>query len=214
MTKLYNVNLIKGDKMIINGKGNRAIWEEAQVLSDFCSPWHSEIIKKITFKALWDKTSLFFCFKVEDSEVHIDTTDNTITSINNSDRVELFFRSNKSLNPYYCLEIDPASRIMDFKARPNKQFDFDWNWPAKDIEVKSSITENHFIVEGKISIDSLVKFDLLKDEKLETGIYRAKYNQQKDESFVPTWITWVNPNTETPNFHIPSSFGVLKLEDF
>ena len=102
---------------------------------------------------------------------------------------------------------------MDFKAKPNKEFDFNWNWPTQDIEVKSTIESNYFIVEIAISVKSLKDLDLLKNGVLETGIYRAKYNQQKDASFEPTWIPWVNPNTETPNFHTPTSFGLLVLEN-
>jgi len=79
--------------------------------------------------------------------------------------------------------------------------------------VKSHIEKDFFIVEGQISIASLTKFNLIKDNKIETGIFRAKFNQQKDATFEPTWISWVNPNTETPNFHTPTSFGVMCLED-
>lgn len=211
--KIYTVKQIEHKKLEINGKGNHSLWNKADKLLDFCSPWDSEKIKAIEFKALCDTETLFFCFKVNDSEIHIDTTDNTINSINNSDRVELFFRTNEELNPYYCLEIDPTPRIMDFKARPNKQFDFAWNWPSGDLVVKSSINEKSFTVEGAISIASLTKLGLIKDGKIEAGIYRAKYNKQEDGNYEPTWITWVNPNTETPNFHTPSSFGVLHLEN-
>lgn len=211
--KTYTVKQIEHKKLAINGKGSHSLWNKADELLDFCSPWDSEQIKPIEFKALCDKETLFFCFKVEDADVHIDTTDNTIRSINESDRVELFFRTNEELNPYYCLEIDPTPRIMDFKAHPNKQFDFAWNWPSGDLVVKSSINEKSFTVEGAISIASLTKLGLIKDGKIEAGIYRAKYNKQEDGNYEPTWITWVNPNTETPNFHTASSFGVLHLEN-
>jgi hypothetical protein len=210
-SSLYNVKAIAKNRLIVTGKGTDIAWNEAVVLSDFVSPWDGIEPSKIEFKALWDTEKLFFCFKVYDSEVYIDTTDNTKSSINNSDRVELFFRSDKNLNPYYCLEIDPTPRLMDFKVNPNKQFDFNWNWPSNDIEIKSSIETNYFTVEGAISIESLTKFGLLKDGQIETGIYQAKYNQQQDGNYQPTWITWLNPETPTPDFHIASSFGVLKL---
>ncbi|MEY3499852.1 MAG: hypothetical protein RL308_1521 [Bacteroidota bacterium] len=213
LLKKYFVKYIDDKQLKISGKGKDSLWDKANILLDFCSPWDSDEIKKIEFKALWSKDTFFFRFKVNDSEIHIDTTDNYIDSINNSDRVELFFRTNDSLDPYYCLEIDPTPRIMDFKAHPNKQFDFAWNWSSKDIKVKSSIVKNAFTVEGAISITSLTKLGLIKDGKIEAGIYRAKYNKQKDGSYMPTWITWVNPNTELPNFHTSSSFGVLLLEN-
>ena len=115
------------------------------------------------------------------------------------------------MNPYYCLEIDTAARVMDFIALPEKNFDFKWNWPKNDLVVQSSRTENSFTVEGKISIESLKQFNLIKGSTIETGIFRAKYVEKGDLNFEPTWISWVNPNTETPNFHTPSSFGELIL---
>ena len=100
---------------------------------------------------------------------------------------------------------------MDFVAYPNKKFDFDWNWPQNNIEVKSSINDDSFTVEGSISISSLKMLNLIKDNKIETGIFRAKYNETEKSIFEPVWISWVDPDTEEPNFHIASSFGILNL---
>ena len=182
-------------------------------LTNFSSPWDNEPVKKIDFKAIHNSEKIFFLFKVYDNQTHIHPSKDKTDSINNSDRVELFFRSDASLNPYYCLEIDTTARIMDFKAKPNKEFDFNWNWPSQEIAIKSSIESNHFIVEIAISIQSLKDLNLIKKGQIETGIYRAKYNQQNDNTFQPTWITWINPNTETPNFHTPTSFGLLEFEN-
>lgn len=211
MMKNYTVNFIKKKTLTITGKGDDYLWKNAGVLTDFVSAWDDKKPEKIEFRALWDSENLFFCFTVYDSNVHIDKKDDSIESIGNSDRVELFFRTDASLNPYYCLEIDPASRIMDFMAYPNKNFDFNWNWSQKDLTVISHINNSHFIVEISISIASLNKLNLIKDYKIETGIFRAKYYLQENSTFVPTWISWVNPNTESPNFHTPTSFGVLNL---
>lgn len=214
MKKNYKVNRIPDGQLIITGKANDEFWNQANKLIDFNSPWDTKEVKRIFFRALWDTENLFFCFKVEDSEVHIHQSDDTNDGINNSDRVELFFRSDDSMNPYYCLEIDPTPRIMDFIAKPGSNFNFNWNWPSEDIIVKSSIEKTCFTVEGAISIKSLIKFGLLKNGQIETGVYRAKYNKQNNGYYEPTWITWVNPMTETPNFHIATSFGILKLDNF
>jgi hypothetical protein len=209
--KNYEVNLIPKNQLIVSGRGDSDLWNKAIVLDDFCSPWDSKIVSRIEFKALWDSEQLFFCFTVYDTEIHIEDKDNSIASINNSDRVELFFRPNSSLNPYYCLEIDTKARVMDFIAYPDKNFNFDWSWPTDDLLVKSSVNEDYFVVEGAISIASLKKFDLIKNNQIETGIFRAKYSKTDNSDYEPTWITWVNPDTETPNFHIASSFGILTL---
>lgn len=209
--KNYNVNCIEKDLLILTGKGDNNLWNKAELLTDFVSFWDNEKPEKIEFKALWDSKNLFFCFTVYDNIVHIDKKDNSIDSIGNSDRIELFFRTSASLNPYYCLEIDPTPRIMDFIAFPNKNFNFEWNWPKNDLTVKSQINNHKFTVEIAISITSLEKLNLIRDNKIETGIFRAKYKEQENSIFEPTWISWMNPNTESPNFHTPTSFGVLNL---
>lgn len=211
--KTYKIHKIDNKQVILSGKGNHSIWKKANSLTDFSSPWDTKPIKKIEFKAIHNSEKIFFKFKVDDAQTHIHPSKDKKNSINNSDRVELFFRSDASLNPYYCLEIDPLGRIMDFKAKPNKDFDFNWNWPTDDIEIKSYIDTNFFTVEIAISIQSLKDLNLLKNGIIETGIYRAKYNKQKNNTFKPTWIPWVNPNTATPNFHTPTSFGCLSLEN-
>lgn len=207
--KTYPVNFIETNKLIITGNANSSLWDKAYVLKDFISPWAEEHPKKMEFKALWDSEKLFFCFKVYEKMIYIDKKNDSKESIGNSDRVELFFRTNESLNPYYCLEIDPTPRVMDFKAYPNKKFNFQWDWPKNSIEVKSNITEFGYTVEGAISIVSLKKLNLVKNNIVETGIFRAKYTQNKNQDFEPSWLTWVNPKTKTPNFHIASSFGAL-----
>ena len=209
----YEVNLIEKNQLNISGKGDDTLWNNAAILDNFISPWNTGRESEIIFKALWDREKLFFNFTVFDTEIHIEKKNDSVESIGNSDRVELFFRPDDSLNPYYCLEIDTSSRIMDFIAYPNANFDFNWNWPQNDLAVKSSINADSFIVEGSISIESLKNFNLIKNNTIETGVFRAKYTKTQNESFEPTWISWVNPNTETPNFHIASSFGSFVLKE-
>ena len=209
----YNVNLIEKNQLNISGKGDDVLWNKAAILDNFVSPWNTDKKSEIIFKALWDRENLFFNFTVFDTEIHIEKKDDSVESIGNSDRVELFFRPDDSLNPYYCLEIDTCSRIMDFIAYPNSNFDFNWDWHQNNLKVKSSINADSFIVEGSISIKSLKRFNLINNNIIETGVFRAKYKKTQNKTFEPTWITWVNPNTETPNFHISSSFGRFILQE-
>ena len=210
--KNYKIEYVPENQLIIDGESNHELWENAHVLSEFYSPWEPEEIKKIEFRALYDSNNFYFSFKVYDHELYIDLKDNTVESIGNSDRVELFFRADSKLNPYYCLEIDPQVRIMDFKALPNKNFDFDWNWPKGHIDVKSAIETTHFSVEGAISLSSLRELGLLNGNRLEVGVFRAKYTKTEKGDYEPTWITWVDPQTPEPNFHIASSFGSMELK--
>ncbi|MTH14236.1 sugar-binding protein [Flavobacterium sp. LC2016-01] len=209
--KEYQVVLIDKNLKKKSGILDLSAWENANCLSDFSSPWNSDPISKIEFRALWDFENLYFKFSVFDTDIYIDEKDNSFDSIGNSDRVELFFRTDNSLNPYYCLEIDTAARVMDFMAKPNKDFDFSWKWPKEDFNTKASKDEISFIVEGNISIESLNKLHLIQNNTIETGIFRAKFSKDENQNYQPTWISWVNPNTAEPNFHIASSFGKLIL---
>lgn len=209
--KEYKVVLInknqKKDPEILEA----SFWEKANCLTDFSSPWKSDPVSKIEFRALHDLENFYFNFQVFDIDIYIDKKDDSVDSIGNSDRVELFFRTNDTLNPYYCLEMDTAARIMDFEAKPNKDFDFNWNWPKEHLEVKSSKEENSFIVEGRISIVSLKELNLIQNNTIEAGVYRAKFSKDEKQNYEPTWISWVNPNTPEPNFHIATSFGKFIL---
>jgi hypothetical protein len=205
--KDYQVVLIDKKQKSTDGILTSSFWEKANCLTDFCSPWKRDSFSKIEFRALHDPENFYFNFRVFDTDIYIDQKDNSFASIGNSDRVELFFRTSESLNPYYCLEIDTDGRIMDFKAYPDKNFDFNWKWPKKDIEVKTSKDEMSFTVEGRISIQSLKDLNLIHNNTIEAGVFRAKFSLVENLQYEPTWISWVDPNTETPNFHIASSFG-------
>ncbi len=209
--KEFNVIRIEKGGLSVNGFGNHKLWEKAAVISDFISPWHDEEITPIEFRALWDTEKFFFQFKVKDTSIYIDKTDNSFNSIGNSDRVELFFRKDKEMSPYYCLEIDPTPRLMDFKAFPNRRFQFDWNFSKENLLIESSMNDNGFILEGAIPIDYLKKMNLIHNNSMEVGVFRAKYTERQKGVFEPIWITWIAPESETPNFHTPSSFGVFHL---
>ena len=209
--KEYQVKLVSENHINFNESLNVSFFDKANCLTDFCSAWNEDPILKIEFRALWDLENFFFNFRVFDTDVYLDQKDDSFDSIGNSDRVELFFRTNESLNPYFCLEMDASGRLMDFKAHPNKDFDFDWKWPKKDLDIKTSKDEISFTVEGRISIQSLRELNLIQDNSIEAGVYRAKFSKNEKQEYEPTWISWVNPNTETPNFHIASSFGKFRL---
>ena len=213
-TPVYKVK--KATEVTLSGNVDDPQWNVASNLTDFKSPWDNKPVDPIAFRALYDEEYLYFSFLVSDNEVYTDLKDDSKESIAQSDRVELFLRSDYLLDPYYCLEIDTQPRVMDFIARPNRNFDLGWSWPAAGIEVKSAIDEQKFSVEGKLSLASLKALNLLKQDEdgyyLEVGVYRAKYTRETTGQNKATWITWIDPQTEYPEFHIKDSFGVFRLE--
>ncbi|WP_370175054.1 sugar-binding protein [Leeuwenhoekiella palythoae] len=212
----YIVGRIQNGSSDLREREETNLWDSANELTNFVSPWDKQPIKPITFKALYDTDYFYFSFSVEDDTVFTELKDDSKPSIAQSDRVELFIREDAQMCPYYCLEIDTQPRIMDFKAMPNRNFDLSWNWPEGEIDVKSSVLKDHFKVEGKISLKSLKALNLLKQDArgtfMEIGVYRAKYNQDEMGNNQATWITWVDPKTPEPEFHIADSFGIFRFE--
>ncbi|MCB9014029.1 MAG: endoxylanase [Bacteroidales bacterium] len=184
-------------------------WSGCEVLTDFSYPWHGEPAPSMVFRALHDKRYLFFRFDVIDSEIHIEKSSTDKMAVLESDRVELFFRRDSDMKPYFGLEMDPSGRLLDYKAGFYREFDYSWRW--KGIEIQSEYTVNGYCVRGRITLDSLKALELLKKGKIETGIFRGKclLNESNNKEF--KWISWVRPESEKPDFHIPSAFGEIIL---
>ena len=190
------------------------IWEQSIVLKDFSHPWRSESAKETCFRALYDTKYLYLRYDVKDENINIFSKTGSKIEVVKSDRVEIFFRKNNQLEPYYCLEIDPNGKILDYSASYYRKFDYSWVWPKGQLFVEGFSNSKGYRVDVKISLESLEELDLLHNKTIEVGIFRADCttlltDDEGDSSI--KWISWVDPKTQTPDFHVPSSFGVLEL---
>lgn len=196
----------------ITGQGSDAAWQTAQELTDFIYPWRAGTPPKTSFKALYDKENLYFLYRTTDPEIITKERGLGEKDAVNSDRVELFFKADDAMNPYYSLELDALGRIVDTEGKYYRKIDFNWNWPKEGLIVKASTDKEGYWVEGSISFASLRQLGMYKDDGLlQVGLYRAEYVTQADGKIAPQWISWILPESEKPDFHIPSSFGTFRL---
>lgn len=212
-TKIYVVKKTDSD-ITITGKGSDKGWKNANVLTEFLHPWQPENLPATTFKSLWSDTHLYFLYQVEDHEIITPQRDLGELDAVESDRVEIFFKAADETKPYYSLEMDALGRCLDSDAIFFKNnIDFDWNWPKDDFVLKASQQDGGYTVEGSISLASLRKLGIYQDDGiLNAGLYRGEYYTKEDNKTAIKWISWVVSNPDKPNFHVPNSFGVLKLE--
>ncbi len=211
-TTTYQVKKIK-KSIQITGEGKDKQWKKANQLGDFSYPWRKDTPPKTVFKALYNETHFYFLYRAQDAQIGQKVNGLKKRKPVQSDRVELFFKGMTAEDAYYSLELDALGRILDTKANFYKKIDFDWTWPTNELVVKASIDDTGYWVEGSISFASLRALGLYHDDGiLRTGLYRANYLKQADGTNKPHWISWIHPDSETPNFHIPSSFGTLELE--
>ena len=208
----YTVKKMDAGAWTPDGSGRHPAWQQADSLTAFRLYWNEEEPPPTAFKALWTEGYLYFLFEVVDPQRHARIVDNHKLEVVASDRIELFFRIDDAMTPYYCLEIDYLGRILDYKADFYRKMDFEWSWPAGGIEVATAVADSGYSVEGRITLASLRSLGLLQGNQLRTGLFRADYTRAKsgDKTNV-RWISWINPGTEKPDFHVPAAFGRLVL---
>jgi hypothetical protein len=188
-------------------------WDEALVLTGFSYPWLVQSPPVMSFRALWDDARFYFRFDIEATRVRTYVHDNHKIEVMDSDRVEIFLKSDDRLDPYYCLEMDSLGRVLDYKACFYRKFDYTWQWPGTNhLQVESTLTDSGYRVNGSITLASLGQLNLIKNKELQVGLFRGECLKNRDPESRFSWISWIKPESVRPDFHIPSSFGVIKLE--
>lgn len=210
--KSYSIVRAK-DPLTLTGSGVDPQWQSAIALSDFSYPWENGNPPLTTFQAVHDEDWVYLFYSVEDTTINVYVDKNEKSDIDASDRVEIFFRIDDKLTPYYGLEIDPKGRIMDYRATYHRKFDFNWSWPKGEIKVKTGTLKIGYTVEVAISKKSLTTLGLLKNNRIEAGIFRGDCIRLAGNEATIKWISWMKPASDTPDFHVPSAFGLLILEE-
>lgn len=197
------------------------VWKDVGDISgSFFYPWESKEAPKTEFKAYNDGTNLYFYFDSEDPDVLVDEEwKDDESTVDNEDRAEIFFAQGPVDKPgadgmplYYGIEIDPDGRVHDYSVEYYRDFDGKWN--LEGLKTAGVKTDDGYIVEGSIPLATLEKLNLLKDNgTLRTGLYRAEFSTAEDGKDEPVmeWISWVDPKTENPDYHVDSSFGELRI---
>lgn len=193
-------------------------WGNANVLTDFPLRWPGAyqptalpVAGTTQFRALWDAQHLHFHFAVATKHVRAHRELGTKFDALASDRVEIFFKVNGGMNPYYGLEIDVLGRVFDFKADFHRQFQYHWRWNGVHAEAVRNAAG--YTVEGRIPMASLRALGILDGRRIEAGLYRAASYPEGKDNFDFLWMSWIDPGTPTPDFHVPASFGTLLLAD-
>ncbi|WP_395737120.1 carbohydrate-binding family 9-like protein [Prosthecobacter sp.] len=186
-------------------------WSDADLLTQFTFAWEQRTAPLTEFRALWDETSLHFRFDCVDDDLVLPDGATPKDRVLGSDRVEIFFAPDLSLKPYYCLEMSPRGDVLAYEA--NYYREMDWDWKCEGLQLTARVEGSRYSVTGSLPLDTLRNLRVLKPDasELYAGLYRAEFHHKTDATVHSGWMPWVNPKTERPDFHVPASFGVLKL---
>ena len=183
----------------------------AEVMTDFTFAWENRPTPKTEFRALWNQQDLHFRFYCHDNDLVLAGGATVKDRALGSDRVEIFFAPDLSLNPYYCLEMTPRGDALAYKAKFYREID--WNWSCLGLHLEAQIQGDHYTISGFIPLSTLIELNVLKPHARDfsVGVYRAEFSRNAEGSVHSGWMPWVNPHTDKPDFHVPSSFGVFDL---
>ena len=210
--KIYEARYASDANIVVDGAVTESGWEQANVETGFSFPWEDRRIPGTEFRALYDAQNMYFSFRVEDDDIVLADPFRNKEDVVREDRVELFFALDEELTQYVCLEIDPLGRVLDYRASHYRRFDFSWSFPGLNTVGKR--TRDGYAVEGRFPLKAFLSLGFPPPDsgrKIKFGIYRAEFRHTKGSEWSESWISWVDPRTKEPDFHVAGSFGYLKF---
>ena len=227
----YQVRWLEGVKIVVDGRADESAWKEAAVEKRFVFPWKQTPAPLTQFRALCDGTNFYFTFRVEDADIVVldrlrDEEDEVF-----EDRVEVYLSRDDRMKDYYCFEVDSRGRAFDYRGSYYRRLDTKWQFAG--LETKGGPVPKGYEIEGRIPLNSLaaLRFPALRPGvKIRCGLYRAEFShdrsgravEQKESMHnlgrrgegpppIEEWISWVDPKTKEPDFHVPASLGWLEF---
>jgi len=229
--KTYLVRHRPGVKIHLDGRADEPAWSQANVEKGFIFPWDKTPAPATEFRALCDDSYLYFTFRMHDADIVVldqfhDEEDEVF-----EDRAEMYFSPDDKMKDYYCIEVDSRGRAFDYRGTYYRRLDTKWTW--KGLETKGRTLPDGYEVEGRIPLASFeaLGFPALRPgAKIRCGLYRAEFSHDRSgrpvvqrESIhnrgrriegpppIERWMSWVDPKTEEPDFHVPTSLGWLEI---
>jgi hypothetical protein len=212
--RTYDVRYVPEAEINVDGALNEPDWNNARSQTDFSFPWEHEVAPFTEFRALCDDGCFYFSFTAYDGDVIVEEKFDTESVVAAEDRVEIFFACDDKLKEYFCLEVDPLGRVLDYAAFYYRRFDSSWDLPG--VHTAASITDEGYTVEASIPLKSLEAVGLPTlgpGRLLKAGLFRADFNHGLNSKPKEQWISWVAPATERPDFHVPSAFGCFRITE-
>jgi hypothetical protein len=227
----YPARWLPSARIMVDGQADEADWDRAKAEKRFVSPWKNTPAPRTEFRALCSETLLYFMFRIEDADVVVldrlrDEEDAVF-----EDRAELYFSLDDQLRDYFCFEVDARGRVFDYRDSYYRRINSAWRWPG--LETAASHSEHGYVIEGRIPLASLTAmgFPLLRPGvKIRCGLFRAEFSHDRSGKSVvqretlhnrgrqiegpppiQEWVTWIDPRTEEPDFHVPTAMGWLQI---
>lgn len=178
-----------------NRGSNVFIIGPASEINTLHAPWDG-LDDNTIFRCFSDSEWFYFMYEVEDATITLKADYQDEKDVEPEDRVEIFFSPREEMDIYWCAEIDPAGRVLDYESKYYRIMDYGWDFST--LELASNIKENGYTLWGKISKDELRKLgvDL---SNFRMGVFRADFRPDGSVN----WYSAVPTEDKSPDFHKP-----------
>ncbi len=177
--------------LISSAKGFHAPWEGLEDDTGFICSADSSVFR--------------FRYAVKDSSLTLSEPYTGERCVDNEDRVEIFFSAGKDMDIYYCAEIDPMGRIMDYSCRYYRQMDYDWGF--RTLKTEGRLTDDGYVVDGQIDLRELAGLGIDPEDGFYMGLFRADFRPDMSVS----WYSWIDNGAEEADFHKPDVLFPARL---
>jgi len=208
LKKEYIVKSIRGRGKGLPGAND--FIKNSEALTSFSYPWEQKEVYGLEFRAFCDDENLYFRYCVETMGYILLNGVTTKRDILKEDRVEIFFTNDPAIKIYFTLEIDALGRAFCAKGVYYRKTDYSWEMDG--LLTRGDLLPKGYSVTGSIKIKSLNDLGISftkQGDRMITGLYRADFSKNDKGETLERWISWVKPESDKPDFHIPSSFGIF-----
>jgi len=168
------------------------------------APWDG-LTNDTRFTCHSTSDAFFFNFEVTDSTLSLTEPFNDEMGVELEDRVEVFFCPDRKMKEYWCAEIDPKGRVMDYTAGYYRKFDYGWNFST--LQTWSELTPWGYRVMGSVNLDELRSLGINPTKGFLMGVFHADFTPEGDMH----WYSLVPTDDKTPDFHIPDVLFPCKM---
>ena len=174
----------------------RSFGADPVTLEGFHAPWDG-LDDETVFIARVSADSLFFHFSVKDSTMTVSADFPQERTVDWEDRAEIFLSVDDGMSSYWCAEIDPLGRVMDYAAHLGQPFDYGWNFSS--LVASGQVTPDGYEVDGRVALQELRELGIPL-EGFSMGLFRADFHPDMSVN----WYSFVSTDDETPYFHKPN----------
>ncbi len=227
----YQALWVPQANIVIDGRADEPVWSEAVTEKGFEFPWKQAQAPATEFRALCDEVNFYFAFRVRDDDIVALERLRDEQEAVFEDRVEMYFGLDDKMKDYFCLEVDSKGRVFDYRGSYYRQMEP--SWKCEGLETKAAALSHGYEVEGRIPIKTFIALGfpaLRPGVKIRCGLYRAEFSHDRSGRAVEQpqsihnlglrmegpppieeWLSWVDPKTKEPDFHVPSSMGWMEI---